>query len=112
VTFPPSEESIPTDSTTSASATQQVNFMFRERAFWLYGTGTRMSDLRRLSRQYGRDPETVWPTGTYVYGSTPGLPGPLPTYGPDVSLTLPTVTSGLTTSNPNYKGCLSAPSTP
>ncbi len=93
-----------TDSTTGASSAMQVDVMFRERAFWLYGLGTRLGDLRRLVRQYGRDPSTVYPSGTYL----PGLlfSPPLPTYGTDVALTLPTPASGTTNSNPNYHGCL------
>ena len=43
----------------------RVNLMFRERAFWLYLTAHRLGDLRRLVRQYGRDAESVFPTGAY-----------------------------------------------
>jgi len=39
--------------------------MFRERAFWMYLTGHRLGDLRRLVRQYGRGEESVYPTGAY-----------------------------------------------
>jgi hypothetical protein len=112
VTFPDSVLTIPADSTTTASAAMQVDVMFRERAFWLYGTGTRLEDLRRLIRQYRRDPSTVFPTGPYLNGNDPNLPGTLPTYGPDVSFTLPTTASGNVTSNPNYRGCIAPPSTP
>ncbi len=94
------------DSTTTASQTEQVDVMFRERAFWLYGTGARLSDMRRLIRQYGRDQSTVFPTGPYPNGSSPTLPSPLPEYGSDVSLTLPTAASGFSDPNPLYKGCL------
>jgi hypothetical protein len=41
------------------------NLLFRERAFWMYSTGHRVGDLRRLIRQYGRAPETVFPTGAW-----------------------------------------------
>jgi hypothetical protein len=84
----------------------RVSLMFRERAFWLFGTETRLGDLRRLSRQYGRDQSTVFPTGVYANGHNPDLPVPIPNYGADVDLTLPTPASGLTITNPNYKGCL------
>ena len=47
-------DSLPSDSTTLASTTMQVDVMFRERAFWLYLTGHRLSDMRRLIRQYHR----------------------------------------------------------
>ncbi|MFL5532171.1 MAG: hypothetical protein ACJ8BC_09400, partial [Gemmatimonadales bacterium] len=58
-----------------------VDQLFAERAFWLYATGHRLGDMRRLIRQYGRDPETVFPTGDWFKG---GL-----TYGTDVNLPLP-----------------------
>jgi hypothetical protein len=43
----------------------RVDLTFRERAFWLYMTGHRLGDLRRLVRQYGRPAESVYPTGAY-----------------------------------------------
>jgi len=58
-----------------------VDQLFSERAFWLYATGHRLGDMRRLIRQYGRDPETVFPTGDWFKG---GL-----TYGTGVNLPLP-----------------------
>jgi hypothetical protein len=100
-----------TDSTTGASGDEQVDVMFRERAFWLYGTGTRLGDMRRLVRQYQRDANTVFPTGTYVGGESPELSPPIPTYGTDVSFMIPAASSGATP-NPSYQGCLSPPSTP
>lgn len=87
-----------------------VSILFRERAFWLYGLGTRLGDMRRLIRQYHRDPETVFPTGTYVGGESPKLSPPIPSYGTDVSFMIPTPSAGRTP-NPGYQGCLSPPST-
>ena len=55
----------------------QVDLTFRERAFWMYLTGHRLGDLRRLIRQYNRGAETVFPTGAWHKG------GP---YGTDVAL--------------------------
>ncbi len=55
----------------------RADLLFRERAFWMFGTGHRLGDLRRLIRQYGRGAETVFPTGTFVTGGT---------YGPDVNM--------------------------
>jgi starch-binding outer membrane protein, SusD/RagB family len=46
----------------------RVDLVFRERAFWLYGTGHRLGDLRRLIARYGRTAATVFPTGTYRLG--------------------------------------------
>ncbi len=114
VTFPPATQSLTADSTTLASPALQVDVMFRERAFWLFGTGTRLGDLRRLIRQYGRDQSTVFPSGPYANGNNPRLPSPIPSYGTDVSLTLPTAAGlsglGQTITNPNYRGC-TAPTT-
>jgi starch-binding outer membrane protein, SusD/RagB family len=43
----------------------RVDTMFNERAFWLFATGHRQGDLRRLIRQYGRTQARVFPTGLY-----------------------------------------------
>jgi hypothetical protein len=51
--------------TDPGTATARVDLMFRERAFWMYLTGHRLGDLRRLVRQYGRAKESVYPTGAY-----------------------------------------------
>ncbi len=107
----PAADSLPADSAELASSNAQVDLTFRERAFWLYGTGARLGDLRRLIRQYGRDQGTVFPMGPYPNGSNVKLPSPLPNYGTDVSLTLPTPAGGLSTPNPNYKGCLTSTKT-
>ncbi len=88
------------DSTTTASAAEQVDVMFRERAFWLYGTDHRLGDLRRLIRQYGRDPNTVFPTGPYPPGPISSVTA---TYGTDVTFPIAAVESA----NPNFRGCLS-----
>jgi starch-binding outer membrane protein, SusD/RagB family len=66
---------------TQAAAT---DLLFSERAFWLYATGHRLGDLRRLIRVYGRDAETVFPTGDYLRGGVV-----VGTYGPDVNLPIP-----------------------
>ena len=58
-----------------------VDQLFSERAFWLFATGHRLGDMRRLIRQYGRPAETVFPVGDWFKG---GL-----TYGSDVNLPLP-----------------------
>lgn len=72
---------------------QRVSLQFREKAFWTFGRGERLGDLRRLVRQYSRPPEQVFPTGTFFKG------GP---YGTDTNL--PTPQSEL--NNPNYAGCI------
>lgn len=58
----------------------RVDVLFRERAFWMYGTGHRLGDLRRLVRQYGRAANTVFPTGAWHKGGN---------YGDDVNLVVP-----------------------
>lgn len=68
------------------------DLIYRERAFWLYGTGHRHGDLRRLVRQYDRDVESVFPTGFTVHG----IP-----YGQDVNIAPPERQDN----NPNYTGC-------
>lgn len=58
----------------------RVNLVFRERAFWQFGRGYRMGDMRRLVRQYGRAPNTVFPTGEWHKGGS---------YGADVNVPVP-----------------------
>jgi len=70
----------------------RVDLLFRERAFWMYFTAHRVGDLRRLVRQYGRAPNTVWPTGNYFKGGV---------YGPDMNLP----PSQAERNNPDYTGC-------
>ena len=61
------------------------DLLFRERAFWLYGTGHRLGDMRRLVRPgaaggYGRAINTVFPTGQWHKGGN---------YGTDVAFSVP-----------------------
>jgi len=46
----------------------RVDTLFKERAFWLYLTGHRLGDMRRLIHQYARPDSTVFPWGTHVFG--------------------------------------------
>jgi hypothetical protein len=62
------------------SATEAEDLLFSERAFWLFATGHRLGDMRRLIRQYGRTEDQVFPTGTYFKGGS---------YGTDVNLPIP-----------------------
>jgi starch-binding outer membrane protein, SusD/RagB family len=68
------------------------NVLFSERAFWLFATGTRLGDLRRLIGQYGRTESAVFPVGPYHKGGT---------YGSDANLPVPTSARG-----PSYAGCI------
>jgi tetratricopeptide (TPR) repeat protein len=74
----------------------RVDLLFQERAYWLFLTGVRQGDLRRLVRNYQRDPETVYPTGAYPIGAQ--LPR-----GSRVSLSIPRDEYR----NPKFTGCLS-----
>ncbi len=43
----------------------KIDLLFYERAFWFYLHGTRLSDMRRLVRQYNRPVNSVYPVGEY-----------------------------------------------
>ncbi len=56
-----------------------TDLLFAERARWLWLTSHRLSDLRRLERQYGRPDNQVFPTGPYFksglqYGTAVNYP--------------------------------------
>lgn len=70
----------------------RVDLLFRERAFWLFGTGHRMGDMRRLLRQYQRAEANVWPKGPYKGGVN---------YGSDVVFILTLSEQA----NPNVRTC-------
>lgn len=72
----------------------RVDTMFAERAYWLYMTGHRQGDLRRLVRQYGRPQGDVYPVGPY--GSNGGI------YGSFVNFPVPASERH----NPLFQGCL------
>lgn len=84
----------PTDSTAA------IDLLFAERARWLWGTGHRLNDLRRLERAigvrggFGRPDSAVFPHGLYFKN---GL-----TYGPDVNFPIPLDEQN----NPNFTQCL------
>ncbi len=71
----------------------RIDQLFRERAFWLFGTGQRLGDLRRLIRQYGRTAATTFPSGSYYLGGS---------YGSDVNVQIPQTELP----NPRFVGCL------
>jgi hypothetical protein len=77
----------------AGSAAARQDQLFRERAYWLFGTGHRLGDLRRLIRQYGRSQATLFPVGVFAEGGT---------YGTDVNLPIPQAERN----NPNFNGCL------
>ena len=81
----------------SAPTTQNdaVDQLYKERAYWMWLTGHRLGDLRRLVRIYKRDSEAVFPTGAL----TSPLDG---SYGTSTTITVPFSERN----NSNFKGCL------
>jgi hypothetical protein len=65
--------------TDPGDAASRVDLLMSERAFWLYLTGHRLGDFRRLIRDYGRTQTDVFPSGPYFKGGN---------YGTDVVLPL------------------------
>jgi starch-binding outer membrane protein, SusD/RagB family len=78
---------------TPGSEDEAEDQLFSERAFWLFATGHRLGDMRRLMRVYQRTEDTVFPTGSYHKGGT---------YGSDINLPIPIEELN----NPNSNGCL------
>jgi hypothetical protein len=88
---------LPALSTAGLSNTQLTDLLFRERAFWLFATGHRLGDMRRLLRApYNRSYTSVYPQGSYFKGGR--------TYGDQPSLLLPLEEEN----NPNFNGCTAA----
>lgn len=88
----------------------RLDTLMKERAMWLYLTGHREGDLRRMAHVYNRDPSTLWPKGLIsdpafpplwsVPGTDDGTPyGSDMMFGPDVNEHL---------NNPLYAGCYDA----
>ena len=96
---------VPGDTTAMADTTDpgssggtdsaRVSLTFHERAMWLFLTGHRVGDLRRLARQYHRNPATIYPIGAYL---APGAGQ----YGTDVNAPIPAAEYA----NPLFHGCL------
>jgi hypothetical protein len=76
------------------SDSARVTLLFTERAYWLFLTGHRQGDLRRLVRNYNRSQQIVYPTGPYFGG--------VGSYGTDVNLPIPAGERD----NPLFHGCL------
>ncbi len=66
--------------TDAGSDDARIDQLFHERAFWLFSTGHRLGDLRRLVRQYGRTPDVVFPNGAFLDGGN---------YGSDMNFPIP-----------------------
>jgi hypothetical protein len=75
----------------------RVALLFQERAYWLFLTGHRQEDLRRLLRQYSqwfRSEDQVYPSGAYRGAGTLS-------YGSAVTAPIP----GAEYLNPLFHGC-------
>jgi len=79
---------------TPAGTVDGADSLFYERAHWLWLTAHRLSDERRLERQYARADSTVFPHGAYFKN---GL-----LYGTAVNLPIPTDELN----NPNFAACI------
>jgi hypothetical protein len=86
---PATMPALPTPATKDAA----IDLFFREKALWQFARGQRLSDLRRLVRQYGRAQDKVFPTGEHYKGGT---------YGSDTSFPVPDAELV----NPQFTGCL------
>ena len=86
-------EGLPADDLSGMDQDELRAYHFKERAFWLFSTGHRQGDLRRLVRVYGKNASDVFPWGTYFKGGQ---------YEPVLSFPVPQSEEN----NPNFKGCL------
>jgi len=82
--------------TDPGTATAQWKLLFRERAFWTFGRGQRLGDLRRMMRVYNFTAAQVMP------GEGGINPRKSSAYGPDVNLPVPQAELN----NPLYSGCI------
>jgi len=76
-----------------ATQTAAVSLFFREKAFWTFGRGQRLGDLRRLVRQYGRTQDKTYPSGTFFKNGS---------YGTEVAFPVPDRDKA----NPQFSGCI------
>ena len=68
------------------TAAGRVDLLFNERAFWMFATGTRLGDLRRMIAFCSRSSASLFPTGAYpIFGGS---------YGTDANLPVPAFARG------------------
>ena len=89
-TFRPATQAALPQPSSQAAATAVY---FREKAFWTFGRGQRLGDLRRMVRQYGTPATAAFPTGTFFKGGT---------YGDDVGFPVPDTERA----NPLFTSCI------
>ncbi|HXT14890.1 MAG TPA: hypothetical protein VN706_04630 [Gemmatimonadaceae bacterium] len=90
---PLSVPALPALTTTPTTKSDAVAILFREAAFWQFGRGERVPNLRREIRLYGKTQDQVFPTGQF---HKPG------NFGTDVNFPVPDGEKA----NPNFKGCI------
>lgn len=83
----------------TSAASVRVDLLFSERAKWLFLTGSRLGDYRRLINQFGRTKLDVYPSGFFDRGDPS-----LTTYG-DAYVFTPNM--GEIDLSPTYGGCTS-----
>jgi hypothetical protein len=79
---------------TPATKDAATDLLFREKAFWQFGRGLRLGDLRRLIRQYGRAEDQTFPEGGFHKSPF--------AFGDDVNLPVPDSEK----QNTNFTGCI------
>jgi hypothetical protein len=84
---------LPALTTTPTTKDAAVDLLFREAAFWQFGRGERLPNLRREIRLYGKTQDQIFPTGAFHKQGVFGIDVNIPV--PDAELT-----------NPNFHGCL------
>lgn len=89
-TFKPAAMAVLVAPGTQAAA---VDLFFREKAFWQFGRGERLPDMRRMVRLYNRTQDNVFPTGAFHKGGN---------YGSAVNFPVPDDEK----SNPKFTGCI------
>ena len=80
----------------------RLDLIIQERGYWLFATGHRQGDFRRLLRVYRRDQADVYPTGTYINSVSTFVQAETAEYGTDV-VAVPDPLERK--NNPKYRGC-------
>jgi hypothetical protein len=81
--------------TDAGSTDARVTQLFRERAFWLFGRGYRLGDMRRLVKYYNRPATAVFPSGIWHKGGNYGTDMNFPV--PQAEFNNPNLPAGATT---------------
>ncbi len=79
-----------------ASIDDKIALLFEERALWLFLTGHRQGDMRRLLRNYRWPEDRVYATGEYYLNNAAGM------YGESVNFP---IAKKEELSNPLFRGC-------